>query len=46
MVRLLINIPKPLKVKLDALKSQGTSAAGLIRYLLNQHFSQSAKKGR
>jgi len=38
MVRLLIQVPKPLKAKLDALRTQGTTAAGLIRHLLEQHF--------
>ncbi|HET9845251.1 MAG TPA: hypothetical protein VFQ02_05845 [Nitrospira sp.] len=41
-----IQLPKPLKAKLDALKAQGTSAAGLIRHLLTQHFNPPAKKGR
>jgi hypothetical protein len=38
MVRLLIHVPKPLKAKLDEEKKRGTSAAGLIRHLLEQHF--------
>ena len=40
MVRVLIQLPKPLKVKakLDEEKKRGTSAAGLIRHLLEQHF--------
>jgi hypothetical protein len=38
MVRLVIQVPHPVKAKLDALRKQGTSAAGLIRYLLEQHF--------
>jgi hypothetical protein len=40
MVRLLIQLPKPLKAKLDEQKKRGTSAAGLIRHLLEQHFKQ------
>jgi hypothetical protein len=36
--RLLINVPAPLKAKLDAERKRGTSAAGLIRRLLEQHF--------
>jgi hypothetical protein len=39
MVRVLIQVPKPLKAKLDDEKKRGTSAAGLIRYLLVQHFN-------
>ena len=38
MVRVLIQLPKPLKAKLDMEKRRGTSAAGLIRHLLEQHF--------
>ena len=38
MIRVLIQIPQPLKAKLDAERRRGTSAAGLIRHLLEQHF--------
>jgi hypothetical protein len=38
MVRVLIQLPQPLKAKLDEEKKRGTSAAGLIRHLLEQHF--------
>lgn len=38
MVRMLIQVPRPLKAKLDAERRQGTTAAGLIRHLLEQHF--------
>ena len=38
MVRVLVQIPKPLKAKLDAERKRGVSAAGLIRHLLQQHF--------
>ncbi len=38
MQRLNIQLPVALKAKLDALKAQGTSAAGLIRHLLEQYF--------
>lgn len=38
MERMLIQIPKRLKVKLDAERKRGTSAAGLIRHLLEQYF--------
>ena len=38
MQRLNIQLPKTLKVKLDAERQRGTSAAGLIRHLLEQHF--------
>lgn len=47
-VNILVSIPVALKAKLDALRKQGTTAAGLIRHLLNQHFNQAHKsqKGR
>jgi hypothetical protein len=38
MQRLNIQIPKPLKAKLDLERHRGISAAGLIRHLLEQHF--------
>jgi len=38
MVRMLIQVPRPLKAKLDAERQRGTSAAGLIRHLSEQHF--------
>ena len=34
MVRILLQLPVPLKAKLDAERKRGTSAAGLIRHLL------------
>ena len=37
-IRMLIQIPARLKVKLDAERKRGTSAAGLIRHLLEQYF--------
>lgn len=39
MVRMIIQLSKPLKAKLDAERRRGTSAAGLIRHLLERHFS-------
>ena len=38
MERLIIQVPAPLKAKLDALRTQGTTASGFIRNLLEQHF--------
>ena len=48
MVNILIQIPRPIKAKLDALRATGTTASGLIRHLLVQHFTspKAAKKGR
>jgi hypothetical protein len=38
MVRIVISIPEQLKTKLDSLRLEGTTASGLIRHLLIQHF--------
>ena len=38
MVRLLIQLPESLKAKLDVKRKQGTTASGLMRYLLENHF--------
>ena len=38
MVRILVQLPVNLKAKLDAERQRGTSAAGLIRHLLERHF--------
>ena len=38
MQRLNIQLPKPLKAKIDAQRKLGTTASGLIRHLLEQHF--------
>ncbi|MGD9728511.1 MAG: hypothetical protein AB7V39_19255 [Nitrospiraceae bacterium] len=49
MVRLLIQVPEPIKARLDALRQEGTTASGFIRHLLEQRFSQdvvTSKKGR
>lgn len=47
MVKILVQIPPSLKSKLDALRSTGTTASGLIRHLLKQHFSAApAQKGK
>ena len=40
MVKLLIHLPAPLKAKLDALKSQGYTASGFIRALLERELNQ------
>jgi hypothetical protein len=38
MERMLIQVPKHIKAMLDAERQRGTSAAGLIRHLLEQYF--------
>jgi hypothetical protein len=38
MIKVLVQIPQPLKAMLDAERKRGTTAAGLIRHLLEQHF--------
>ncbi len=40
MVKILVSLPAPLKRKLDALRAQGYTAAGYIRNVLEQHFSE------
>jgi mannitol/fructose-specific phosphotransferase system IIA component len=46
MERMLIQLPKGLKAKLDALKTQGYTASGFIRALLERELNQShIKKG-
>jgi len=47
MERLLIQLPAPLKAKLDALRSQGYTASGFIRSLLERELNHAkTKKGR
>jgi Arc/MetJ-type ribon-helix-helix transcriptional regulator len=48
MVRLNIQLPQSLKAKLDALRSQGTTASGFIRRLLEDDFRlrEEAREGR
>jgi len=44
MQRLNIQLPRELKAKLDALRKQGTTASGLIRNLVEQHFATEKPK--
>ncbi len=44
MARLNIQIPVPMKAKLDALRAQGTTASGFIRSLLEREFKTSRHK--
>ncbi len=49
MVRMLIQVPEPIKARLDTLRQKGTTASGFIRHLLEQHFQQTmnvSQKGR
>jgi hypothetical protein len=45
MVRMLIQVPEPIKTKLDGLREQGTTASGFIRHLLEEHFKQAQSMG-
>ncbi len=45
MARLIIQVPISVKDQLKALRSQGLTAAGLIRHLLTQYLNQ-PHKGR
>ncbi|MEO8048667.1 MAG: hypothetical protein ABI684_15385 [Nitrospirota bacterium] len=38
MIRIHVPLPGTLKTKLDAARKEGTTASGLIRHLLEQHF--------
>lgn len=46
MVRLLIQVPKSVKAKLDAARLQGVTASGLVRHLLEEHFKQAPVMGQ
>jgi mannitol/fructose-specific phosphotransferase system IIA component len=48
MVRLLIQVPVAVKAKLDALRSQGYTAAGFIRHVLERELTHASpgRKGR
>ena len=46
MTRIIVQVPRPLKAKLDAKRKSGTSASGLIRHLLEQHFHATPMKGQ
>ena len=46
MVRLLIQVPVPIKARLAALRQERTTASGLMRYLLAEHFKQASVMGR
>jgi len=45
MVKLLIQVPRAIKAKLDVLRKEGTTASGLIRHLLEKHFHQAHDRG-
>lgn len=40
MVKILIQVPKAIKAKLDALRQQGTTSSGFIRSLLEREFQE------
>ena len=46
MVRMLIQVPEPIKARLDGLREQGTTASGFIRHLLEEHFKQAPVMSR
>ena len=46
MERVLIQLPAPLKAKLDALRAQGYTASGFIRHLLEREFNHAPKMGQ
>ncbi|MCZ6799649.1 MAG: hypothetical protein O7F12_04095 [Nitrospirae bacterium] len=40
MAKLLIDVPEPIKAKLDALRKQGYTASGYIRALLERELNE------
>jgi hypothetical protein len=46
MIRLLIQVPEPIKARLEALRQEGTTISGFIRHLLEEHFKQVPVMGR
>ncbi len=44
MVKILIQVPKAIKAKLDALRQQGTTSSGFIRSLLEREFQDRDEK--
>ncbi len=46
MERIVVSIPKSLKAKLDALRSQGYTASGYIRAVLEKELNQAQVKGQ
>jgi hypothetical protein len=46
MVRVMIQVPRPVKAKLDALRKQGTTASGFIRSLVEREFHRAPLTGR
>ncbi len=46
MVKLLVNLPAPLKAKLDSLRSQGYTASGYIRALLERELKENQVAGK
>lgn len=46
MVRMLIQVPEPIKAQLEAVRLQGVTASGLVRHLLAEHFKQAPVMGQ
>jgi hypothetical protein len=48
MVKMLIQVPQPIKDKLDVLRAQGTTSSGYIRALLERELNHAprGRKGR
>ncbi len=46
MVKMLIQVPVPIKRKLDALRSQGYTASGYIRSLLERELNRERVKNK
>jgi hypothetical protein len=46
MIRMMIQVPQPIKARLDAVRQEGTTTSGLMRHLLEEHFKQAPVMGR
>ncbi len=46
MERVMVQLPTSLKAKLDSQRTQGTTASGFIRWLLERHFKEAGATGR
>jgi metal-responsive CopG/Arc/MetJ family transcriptional regulator len=46
LTRMMIQLPRTLKAKLDVLRKQGTTSSGLIRNLVEREFHRAPRTGR
>ena len=46
LVRILVSVPESMKKRLDALRSEGYTASGYIRHVLEREFNEGPKEPR